>query len=142
MISYTLKCEHGHSFDSWFQSADAFDRLKAAGHVSCAVCGSTSVEKAIMAPRVTTARDRAVPKAPAKTPPPEMQDVLQKMKRHVEENASYVGKDFATEARAQHLGDAPERPIYGEAKPEDAKSLLEDGVQVLPLPFTPSRNTN
>lgn len=142
MISYKLKCEHGHSFDSWFQSADAFDRLKAAGHVSCALCGSTNVEKAIMAPRVTPGRDRATPKPPAKTPPPEMPAALQEMKRQVEENASYVGKDFATEARAQHLGDAPERPIYGEAKPEDAKSLIEDGVPVLPLPFTPTRNTN
>ncbi|MEL7164797.1 MAG: DUF1178 family protein [Pseudomonadota bacterium] len=140
MIKYALKCEHGHSFDSWFASADGYDSLRVAGHLSCAVCGSTEVHKAIMAPRVN------VPAQPAQTAPDpasdEMQKTLKKMREDVEKNATYVGGNFAKEARAQYLGDVPDRPIWGEAKPEDAKSLIEDGVPVAPLPFVPTRKAN
>lgn len=182
MINYSLKCAQGHSFDSWFQSASAFDKLAAAGLVACAFCGSTEVEKAIMAPRVRTGRkavsgigepERNRPEAPElhttsmaassadnsaavavpnsgrgalSTPmsgqAAEMEKALSELRRKVEENSDYVGKDFASEARAMHLGDAPERAIYGEAKPEEAKALIEEGIPVLPLPFGRSRKTN
>ena len=162
MINYTLKCANDHRFDSWFQSADAFDKLKAAGMVSCAVCGETSVEKAMMAPRVRPARsaaqsqetpapeaDAAPPTAmPAAAPGPlsapasPAEQALKELRDHVEANADNVGKDFASEARAIHDGDAPERPIYGEAKVEEAKALIEEGVPVAPLPFNIGRKTN
>ncbi|MEO0938648.1 MAG: DUF1178 family protein [Pseudomonadota bacterium] len=130
MIKYTLKCANGHAFESWFASADAYDSLRDAGHVSCAICGSVQVDKAVMAPRVSTADDEARSRA------------LQKMKAEVEQNSDYVGTNFAREARAMHLGDAPERSIWGEAKPAEAKALIEDGVPVLPLPFTPKSKAN
>lgn len=149
MIQYSLKCANGHSFDSWFQSAGAFETLQKGGHLVCDTCGDSKIEKAIMAPRVSTARKKSnVPAIPepealvATQPDEKMQQLLTEMKQHVEANSTYVGATFADEARKQHLGDAPERPIYGEAKPEDAKALLEDGVPVLPLPFTPTRKTN
>lgn len=151
MIQYALKCSDGHSFDSWFQSAAAFDRLSAAGMVTCAVCGCEKVEKAVMTPRVRPARNSVAKTAPDKpapdqismtTPAPEIEEILSELRRKVEENSDYVGKDFATEARKIHLGDAPERAIYGEAKPEEAKALVEDGVPVAPLPFIPSRKAN
>lgn len=156
MINYTLKCANGHRFDSWFQSADAFDKLKAGGMVSCAVCGSTEVEKAMMAPRVRPARnaqaapnqDTAAEAAPAASAPSlsaptsQAEQALKQLRAHVEANSDYVGQDFAQEARAIHDGDAPERAIYGEAKPEEAKALIEDGVPVAPLPFHPGRKTN
>lgn len=153
MIQYALKCSQGHSFDSWFQSAAAFDKLANTGLVTCAVCGCDQVEKAIMTPRVRPARDTVAKTTPAPTPAPadeinmakpspEIQEVLSELRRKVEENSDYVGKDFASEARKIHLGDAPERAIYGEAQPEEAQSLIEDGVPVAPLPFVPSRKTN
>ncbi|KIC41308.1 hypothetical protein RA27_11840 [Ruegeria sp. ANG-R] len=151
MIQYALKCSKGHSFDSWFQSAAAFDKLSAAGMVTCARCGCDKVEKAIMTPRVRPARKAVAEPAPVDpapdqinvaTPSPDVQEILGELRRKVEENSDYVGKDFASEARKIHLGDAPERAIYGEAKPEEAKSLIEDGVPVAPLPFVPSRKTN
>jgi len=155
MIQYSLKCDAGHSFDSWFQSAEAFDALKRSGLLECAHCGSASVEKAIMAPRVTSARKKAaapeqVPAAPeqaqtqtmAATSDTAMQDAIKEMRAQVEANSDYVGDNFATEARSMHLGDTPERAIYGQANAEEAKSLIEDGVPVLPLPFTPTRKTN
>ena len=151
MIQYTLKCADGHSFDSWFQSASAFDKLHAAGLVNCSVCGTFNVEKALMTPRVSHNETRrgavdnsekseksplsSAPKHPA-------EQALAELKRHVEQNTDYVGKDFAQEARAMHEGQAPERPIWGEAKPQEAKALVDDGIAVTPLPFLPTRKTN
>lgn len=139
MIQYALKCDHDHQFDSWFQSAQAFDKLKTAGMINCSVCGTSAVEKAVMAPRVNAgSRDKtplSAPKSPA-------EQALARLKQHVEENSDYVGRNFASEARAIHSGDAPERPIWGETRGDEAKRLIEEGVPVAPLPFTPSRKSN
>ena len=143
MIQYSLKCENDHGFDSWFASADAYDKLAENGMVSCAVCGSPKVSKAIMAPRVRTTKGKEAPAAP--TLPTEKsvaEQAMAEMRAKVEQNSEYVGTNFATEARSMHLGDAPERAIYGEAKPEEAKSLIEDGIPVTPLPFVPTRKSN
>ena len=143
MIQYSLKCENNHSFDSWFASADAYDKLADNGMVSCAVCGSTKVSKAIMAPRVRTTKGKEAPVAPTlATEKSAAEQALAEMRARVEQNSEYVGTNFATEARSMHLGDAPERAIYGEAKPEEAKSLIEDGIPVTPLPFMPTRKSN
>ncbi len=150
MIQYALKCSEGHSFDSWFQSAEAYDKLALAGLVTCAACGSTKVEKAIMTPRVQPARSAAAtPQAPAAEPAAklgepasDMEKAVAEVRKQIEQNSDYVGTDFASEARAMHVGDAPERSIYGEANLEDAKSLIDDGVPVTPLPFMPNRKTN
>ncbi|MEM7630979.1 MAG: DUF1178 family protein [Pseudomonadota bacterium] len=137
MIKYALKCNDGHRFESWFASAEAYDSLLAAGHVTCTVCGSDNISKALMAPQVKTARAGVA--APA---PEDKAAALAKLRADVEANATYVGGNFAKEARAQFLGDLPDRPIFGEAKPEEAKSLIEDGVPVAPLPFIPTRKAN
>ncbi|MCK4711911.1 MAG: DUF1178 family protein [Marinosulfonomonas sp.] len=143
MIRYTLKCENDHSFESWFQSGTAFDKLHGAGMVACPTCESTAVEKAIMAPRVRTARKSAsAPEAPLSTPDTDEERAIAEIKSKIESSSDYVGMEFAAQARAIHDGDAPERAIYGETTPDEAKKLLEDGVPVAPLPFTPSRKTN
>jgi hypothetical protein len=147
MIQYSLKCSRDHTFDSWFQSAAAYDKLASAGMVTCVVCGDAQVDKAIMTPRVRPARNAQTTEPQSKqvdvaTPPADIEKVLADLRRKVEENSDYVGKDFAKEARKIHLGDAPERAIYGEAKPDEAKALIEDGVPVSPLPFLPTRKTN
>lgn len=138
MIRYDLKCDKGHSFDSWFASADAFDALEKAGHLTCPECGSTKVTKSLMAPKVRSSR-KAASLSKAET---EKEKALAKLRDEVEKNSDYVGMNFAAQARAMHDGDAPARPIYGEAKLEDAKSLIEDGVPVAPLPFTPKAKTS
>ena len=148
MIQYTLKCADGHTFDSWFQSGAAFDKLAATNMVSCAVCGSTRVEKSIMAPRVRTARNAAQPPAEQPAPPTlfepahPAEQALAELRKHVEQNSDYVGGRFASEARAMHEGETPERPIFGEAAVGEARKLLEDGIPVAPLPFLPNRKTN
>lgn len=145
MIQYSLKCVEGHQFDSWFQSAVAFDKLQAAGHVSCAVCGSDEVAKALMAPRVSHGEKPAqpeTPQGPLSAPAHPAEQALARLRAHVEANSDYVGSRFAQEARAMHLGEAPERPIWGEARQEEARALIEDGIPVAPLPFTPTRKSN
>ncbi|MBV7409329.1 DUF1178 family protein [Maritimibacter sp. DP1N21-5] len=134
MIRYSLKCDRGHDFESWFQSGTAFDGLVGSGHVSCPDCGSTAITKSLMAPRVTTSE--AVDKLSEK------EKALAKLRAKVEAESDYVGLSFAKEARAMHEGDAPERSIYGEASAKDAIALLEDGIPVAPLPFLPTRKTN
>lgn len=142
MISFTLKCEDGHRFDSWFQSSDAFDKLHKAGMVNCAVCGSTKVEKAIMAPRVSDSKSNAERSTALTASKHPAEQMLADLRKQVEENSEYVGMNFAREARDIHDGLSPDRAIYGEAKPEEAKKLIEDGVPVAPLPFVPVRKTN
>jgi hypothetical protein len=138
LIRYTLSCDKDHRFDSWFQSSNAFDTLALGGHLSCAVCGSVAVTRAMMSPSVP-AKGRA---SDLKTPTSDAEKALTKLRKHVEDNSDYVGPSFADEARKMHDGDAPERAIWGEANFADAKKLIEDGIPVAPLPFMPKRKTN
>ena len=138
MIRYALRCDKGHDFDSWFRSASGSDTLLAGGQVSCVVCGSTSIAKAPMAP--------AVPARAAGDPRPLDADDdggaerrLAALRAHVERTSDYVGDAFAAEARDMHDGVKPERPIHGEARLEEARKLLEDGIPVAPLPFSTRR---
>lgn len=133
MIRYTLRCAADHEFDSWFQSAAAFDTLNVGGHLVCPECGSTKVNKAMMAPSVRPALTEAA------TP---REKALAEMRRQIEANSDYVGADFAAEARRIHAGEAPGRAIHGEARLDEARKLLEEGVPVAPLPFLPARRTN
>lgn len=142
MINYSLKCDKEHSFDSWFASADAFDKLLSTGMIACVHCGSSDVQKAVMAPRVNNKSTSVEDRSASHPSPAEIQAELAKLRQHVEDNSDYVGSNFATEARKMHLGDAPERSIYGEAKLEDAKALIDDGINVMPLPFMTKRKTN
>ncbi len=139
MIRYSLKCDQGHGFESWFASASAFDTLAKAGHLTCALCGSTRVDKALMAPSVASVDPVATPLA---TPSNALEEKLAALRRHVEENSDYVGQDFVTEARAMHLGEVPDRPIWGEARPDEARALIDEGVPVAPLPFMGKARAN
>ena len=141
MIRYSLKCANGHHFESWFQSGAAFDKVQAANMVACDECGNTEVSKAIMAPNVT-AKSNNLDQKPLNAPVDAKEAALAELKANVEANSEYVGVNFAKEARAMHVGEAPERAIYGEAKIQDAKALIEEGVPVAPLPFTPTRKAN
>jgi hypothetical protein len=139
MIRYTLRCDQGHDFESWFASASAYETLQASGHVSCALCGSSSVEKALMAPAVKQGKTVPAPEAPTRA---EIEAKLKALREQVEKNSDYVGTNFATEARAMHLGEVPERAIWGEARIDEAKALVDEGVPVAPLPFVPKSRTN
>ncbi len=134
MIRFHLKCDQDHTFESWFQSGDAFDKLVAAGMVGCTTCGSTQVSKTVMAPAVSTSSDITAPKP--------VEDAIKALREQVETQSDYVGSRFAKEARDIHDGVTPERAIYGEANLQEAKKLVDDGIPVVPLPFVPRKKTN
>lgn len=143
MIRYALRCEKGHEFDGWFRSSDAFASMHEAGQVSCAHCGSTDVRKALMAPAVPAEKAAAPVEAPQISQPQNPAEAaLDKLRRHIEANSDYVGLRFADEARAMHEGRSQERAIHGEARPDEARKLLEDGIPVAPLPFIPRQKSN
>lgn len=141
MIRYTLQCENEHRFESWFASAEAFEALERSGHLACPDCGASKVAKTLMSPGVSTSRKKAAAPDLAK-PEDDRAKALAALRKKVEAESDYVGLKFASEARAMHDGDIPHRSIYGEAKAEDAKKLIEDGVPVAPLPFMPKAKTN
>ena len=151
MIHYTLRCDRGHAFESWFQSSSAYDSQVKRKLVTCPACGSAKVEKAIMAPQIVSkGRDSAAPApaastevtAPGSTPlmmaqERELRAKLKELRDHIVKNADNVGERFPNEARKMHYGDIEHRPIYGEASPDEARSLIEEGVEVSPLPVLP-----
>ena len=110
MILFTLRCAQGHEFEGWFRNGDGFDVQQKAGEVACPVCGDTSVEKAVMAPRLGRSRDSL----PAITPA-QFRAALVEMRRQVESHCDYVGNRFAEEARRIHYGEIDPHGIYGEA---------------------------
>jgi hypothetical protein len=158
MIRYTLVCERKHDFESWFQNSAAFDKQVARKLVTCPVCGSSKVEKAIMAPSLAR-KDKStsvvVPEQPAVAPEapqpaPEKAPVamvspqerefrakLKELRDHLVKNADYVGQKFPEEARKMHYGEIEHRSIYGEAGPDEAKALHEEGIEFHPLPVLP-----
>jgi hypothetical protein len=152
MIRYSLRCERGHAFESWFQSSSAYDSQVKRKLVACPACGSAKVEKSIMAPQIVSRKGRASAApapaaskdvtAPASTPlmmaqERELRAKLRELRDHIVKNADNVGERFPNEARKMHYGDIEHRPIYGEASPDEARSLIEEGVEVSPLPVLP-----
>jgi hypothetical protein len=152
MIRYNLRCERGHAFESWFQSSAAYETQEKRKLVNCPSCGSAKVERAIMAPQIVSkkGRDNAPPPpvaasdaaAPGSTPlmmaqERELRAKLRELRNHIVKNADNVGERFPNEARKMHYGDIEHRPIYGEASPAEARSLIEEGVEVSPLPVLP-----
>jgi hypothetical protein len=163
MIRYTLACDQGHTFESWFQNSATYDKQAKRGLVACPVCNSTKVEKTLMAPRLAGAKKRgdAVVPAPVPVPAPdaaapapgvpappapvammspqehEFRKKLKELREHLTKNADYVGQKFPEEARKMHYGEIEHRSIYGEASPDQAKELHEEGIEFHPLPVLP-----
>ncbi|MGY4475581.1 DUF1178 family protein [Bradyrhizobium sp. USDA 3364] len=152
MIRYTLRCERGHQFESWFQSSSAYESQERRHLIDCPACGSTEIERAIMAPQVVSKKGREpaqpAPAAPVEAAPAEptslmmaqereLRSKLKELRDHIVKNADNVGERFPNEARKMHYGDIEHRPIYGEASPEEARALIDEGVEVSPLPTLP-----
>lgn len=157
MIRYALNCEQGHTFESWFQNSAAYDKQAKRGLVACPICGSAKVEKAIMAPRLSRAEPAAASPPipmPATPPPPvappakapvsvmspperELRKKLKELREHITKNADYVGGRFPEQARKIHYGEIEHRSIYGEASPDEARELHDEGIEFHPLPILP-----
>ena len=131
MIVYSLSCSKGHAFEGWFRDSGAFDTQQADGKLLCPVCDSRKVAKAPMAPALkgSVAETSSAPEEMRK-----MRQFVTGLRKYVEANAEYVGPKFPEEARKIHYGETEERHIYGEATLTEAQELVEEGVDVAPLP--------
>lgn len=160
MIRYALACDYGHEFESWFPGSAAYEAQLARGLVTCPMCSSAKIEKQIMAPSIAR-KDKstalpapaapevqlgAAPQVPAAQPQPmavfsererEFRAMVKAFREHVTKNADYVGKGFTDEARKMHYGEIEHRSIYGRADPADARALLDEGIEVHPMPLPP-----
>jgi hypothetical protein len=130
VIVYNLKCDNSHEFEGWFQSGAAYDDQAATGKLVCPMCSSRKIKKAIKAPAVSGTKKTGIAADELK----KMRQFMTGMRKYVKENADYVGPKFPEEARKIHYGETEERHIYGEATLEEAKELIEEGVDVAPLP--------
>jgi hypothetical protein len=137
MIRFSLACHNEHSFDGWFRNSEDFEKQKKRGLIACPDCGSTGVEKALMAPSVSTGRKREKMALAMNVEQKKALAQLKALSEKLRENADYVGDKFAEEARKIHFGETDPRGIYGEATPEEAKGLAEDGVEFMPIPVFP-----
>jgi hypothetical protein len=158
MIRYSLACEKQHDFEIWFKNSADYDKQQKRGLVTCPACGSAKVEKALMAPSlgrgsrkgkpppepVAAPQPEAAAPAESKTPvamvspaEQEFRAKLKELRDHLVKNADNVGSKFPEEARKMHYGEKEHRSIYGEASPQEAKELLEEGVELHPLPVLP-----
>lgn len=156
MIKYALVCERKHNFEIWFSDSADYDKQRKRGLVTCPVCDSKKIEKAIMAPALgRSAKKRSAPiEAPAPAPEApaasvsepvamispqerEFRAKLKELRDHLTKNADNVGKKFPEEARKMHYGETPHRSIYGEASPQEAKELHDEGIEFHPLPVLP-----
>jgi hypothetical protein len=134
VIKYALRCDDAHEFEGWFSSSADFDEQKKDGALSCPVCGSADVRKSLMAPAVHRSRSAApVPKAVADIAK-EWNEAAQRAQTYVRENFEHVGKRFPEEARKIYYGEAPEKPIWGEASAKEVEALRDEGVTVAPVP--------
>ena len=131
MIKFSLVCDAGHDFEGWFQGGDAYDIQAAQGQLSCPICGSPDISKAIMAPRIAS---RTSAQTRMGEEPQQLVAFFERIRLEVEANAEYVGHRFADEARKIHFSEAGSRPIYGEATTEEARALREDGVPFMVMP--------
>jgi hypothetical protein len=130
MIAYSLKCAKGHEFEGWFGSSAAFEEQVAAELIACPECASTKIEKAPMAPALAGTKKSMIATEERK----KMRRFVAGVKKYVKENADYVGKSFPEEARKIHYGETEERHIYGEASLDEAKELVEEGIEIAALP--------
>ena len=134
MILFTLRCAREHEFEGWFPDNHRFEAQHADGGIACPHCGDTSVEKAVMAPRLGRSRE-AMPPAAALA---QLRKVLIEMRRQVETHCDYVGNQFANEARRIHYGETDPHAIYGEASDAESRELVDEGISFGQIPWIPT----
>jgi hypothetical protein len=140
VITYALICGNEHKFDAWFRNAQSYDDQHARGIVTCPICASSAVEKAMMAPAVSRANSDKVALSFGHPEHAQLIETMRALRTKMISEADNVGDKFAEEARKIHFKEVEARGIYGEATREEVSSLLEDGVDFMPLPSLPEEH--
>ena len=133
MIKYTLTCNKGHQFESWFSNSDSFEKLKKKGHLECAICSSKEIEKSLMAPRITSISSKK--KETLISTQSALEKEIKALKNKIKKTATDVGENFPSEARAMHYGEKEDKPIIGKTTLEEASDLAEEGIPFALLPW-------
>ena len=136
MILFALRCAHGHEFEAWFRDGDGFEAQQNAGEIACPDCSDTSVEKAVMAPRLGRSRESVPAMSPA-----QFRAALVELRRQIETNCDYVGNRFAEEARRIHYGEIDAHSIYGEASEGESQELADEGISFGRIPWIPTTDS-
>jgi len=143
MIRFNLRCLKSHEFEAWFQNSEVFEKQAGSRKVVCPHCGSKKVTKALMAPSISTSKSKwsksesAQPRQMAKVLDPDHREAVRRIREHIIDNSEYVGDRFAEEARKNHYEEEAKRGIYGEATGDDIAELIDEGIDILPLPVNP-----
>jgi hypothetical protein len=140
VIHYALVCENAHKFEAWFRNAEAYDEQHKRGIVTCPVCMSGLVDKALMAPALGKSGSEKVSLSIGHPQHAQLREALKALRNKVTSEADYVGDKFAEEARKIHFKDVEARGIYGEATRDEVAALVEDGVDFMPLPNLPEEH--
>jgi hypothetical protein len=143
MIRYDLICDKGHEFDGWFSNSASYDKQAKRGLVECTHCGTTKIKKQIMSPGIPSkSNKKSEPSVRMSAGPVDpraaaMMQLMRDYRKHVETNAENVGNNFAEEARKIHYKETEERGIYGQTSSEEAAALIEEGIEIHPIPVLP-----
>ena len=140
MIHYALVCENTHKFEAWFRNAEAYDQQKTRGIVTCPICSTGAVDKALMAPALSRAPAEKVALSIGHPQQAQLREALKALRNKLISEADYVGDKFAEEARKIHFKDVEAHGIYGEATQDEVAALVEDGVDFMPLPNLPEEH--
>jgi hypothetical protein len=140
MILFDLKCANEHQFEAWFKDSETFALQVEGKEIACPVCGDGDVAKALMAPRIGKGKGKEEISAKVAEHAQRYAAFAKELRRHVEENCDYVGKEFPEEARKIHYGETEARGIYGEASAEDAAALDDEGIEVQRIPWAPQED--
>jgi len=137
-----MACAKGHEFEGWFKDSAAYDLQESDGTLACPLCGDAHVKKAIMAPSVKTsvtkAKGNITPAPPlSSADSKKLRQFVAGYRKFIKENADYVGPRFPEEARKIHYGESEERHIYGESSIAEARELIEEGIEIAPVPPDP-----
>ena len=139
MIKYILKCKNDHEFESWFSNSEEFEKLNNKNLLECIYCSSKKIEKSIMAPMVTNSKTEENFQISKSEFAKEKNQLLQ-LRKYIEKNFDYVGKDFGKKVREVYYDKKSQKAIYGTTSPEEREELAEEGIDLLTIPWVDKDN--
>ena len=140
MIKYNLKCESGHEFESWFSDSEEFDKLNKKKLLECIYCSSKKIDKSIMAPMISSPKDRDEQIEIIGKDYKNEKNKLLKLRRYIEKNFDYVGKDFSKKVREVYYDKKNKKAIYGTTTQEERQELADEGIDLLSIPWVNKDN--
>lgn len=140
MIKYNLKCQNDHEFESWFSNSKEFEKLKNKKMLECIYCSSNNINKSIMAPMISNSKNKNEQIDVRDKDFKNEKNKLLKLRKYIEENFDYVGKDFSKKVREIYYDKKTKKTIYGTTTPKEREELAEEGIDLLSIPWVNKDN--